>query len=298
MPTLTRGRFFCMALTQEKLAKIEKLASYKSTAGRLLFISDQIDQVDEKTQANIAELKEFLIQKQVEIDQEIQETAKKVVRGPLFRGPKGEKGDKGDKGEKGDQGPRGEVGPRAEITQEILDDLALSVESQIPPMLDHHFFNVKIDASQVLNLEENINITKVDLSKLELDASQIKNLPESKVIERGGGSSGVERIKSGNRTIRQGATEIVFGDNLVVTRTPNGVRIDGAPSGLSASAILSATGDVDDSNTDFIFTEKPTLVVVNGANYRENHGWTWDSGTLTASIAFPAGTNGDVYGIK
>lgn len=60
--------------------------------------------------------------------------------------------------------------------------------------------------------------------------------------------------------------------------------------------LLSPTGTVDDSNTDFVFSQEPTVIVVNGLSYRKNHGWTWNSGTSTATLANPAGTGGDVYG--
>lgn len=58
------------------------------------------------------------------------------------------------------------------------------------------------------------------------------------------------------------------------------------------------TGTIDDSNTAFVFTTKPFLIVLNHMTYRENSGWTWDEPTKTATIAFPLGAGtGDIYGI-
>jgi len=58
------------------------------------------------------------------------------------------------------------------------------------------------------------------------------------------------------------------------------------------------TGDVDDTNADFVFTAKPKAIVVNGRTLRENKGWTWNSGTLTATLTDGAvGTGGDIFGI-
>ena len=58
------------------------------------------------------------------------------------------------------------------------------------------------------------------------------------------------------------------------------------------------TGTVNDTNVDFVFTEQPLLVCVNGACYRVNNGWTWAAGTLTATLtAGAAGTGGDVFGL-
>lgn len=62
-----------------------------------------------------------------------------------------------------------------------------------------------------------------------------------------------------------------------------------------ALTIEAPTGNVDDNNTAFTFTAKPTLVIVNGAIYRENKGWTWSS--PIATISAPVGTGGDIYGI-
>ena len=57
-------------------------------------------------------------------------------------------------------------------------------------------------------------------------------------------------------------------------------------------------GLVNDSNADFTFTTKPKAIVVNGRTLRENKGWTWTSGTLTANLTDGAvGTNGDIFGI-
>ena len=57
-------------------------------------------------------------------------------------------------------------------------------------------------------------------------------------------------------------------------------------------------GLVNDSNADFTFTTKPKAIVVTGRTLRENKGWTWSSGTLTATLTDgPVGTNGDIFGI-
>lgn len=59
--------------------------------------------------------------------------------------------------------------------------------------------------------------------------------------------------------------------------------------------ILETSSTVDDSNVNFIFTQKPRLLFVNGAGYRENKGWTWSG--VTATLDNPLGTNGDIYGL-
>jgi hypothetical protein len=63
----------------------------------------------------------------------------------------------------------------------------------------------------------------------------------------------------------------------------------------SAQTIETPTGTVDDSNVDFIFTKKPFQIVINHMLYRENSGWVWS--VDTATLVFPVGTGGDIYGI-
>lgn len=61
-------------------------------------------------------------------------------------------------------------------------------------------------------------------------------------------------------------------------------------------SFLTATGDVDDSNTVFTFAEAPLLIVQNGAMYRNGKGVTI-SGT-SATLDYPVGIGGDIFGIK
>jgi len=68
--------------------------------------------------------------------------------------------------------------------------------------------------------------------------------------------------------------------------------------GATGVSQLTATGTVDDSNTAFTFASKPSIVVVNGASYRENKGWTWAALTLTVTLDSPVGDGGDIYGIS
>ena len=62
------------------------------------------------------------------------------------------------------------------------------------------------------------------------------------------------------------------------------------------AAILEATGTIDDTNVTFTFTQEPSTVSVNGGAYRKTKGWEWDEGTLTATLDFPVGTGGDIFG--
>lgn len=55
--------------------------------------------------------------------------------------------------------------------------------------------------------------------------------------------------------------------------------------GSGSITISSATsGSIDGTNTAFGFASKPKIIVSDDASYRENFGWTWNSGTLTATM--------------
>lgn len=65
--------------------------------------------------------------------------------------------------------------------------------------------------------------------------------------------------------------------------------------------LLDATGTIDDSNVEFTFTQEPSIININGALYPKETGiynWTWDGGTLTATLAVAVGTGGFIVGIK
>lgn len=85
---------------------------------------------------------------------------------------------------------------------------------------------------------------------------------------------------------------------------PNTNRVLISATLATGLTILPATGTVDDSNTAFTFTQKPSIIVMNGLSYRDEStvggvtAWTWNAGTLTATLFSPVGTGGDIYGIS
>lgn len=66
-------------------------------------------------------------------------------------------------------------------------------------------------------------------------------------------------------------------------------------SGSASLTPLEATGTIDDSNVTFTFASEPTLVVVNGASYRDGKGCTISGTSVT--LDNPIGTGGDIYGL-
>lgn len=65
------------------------------------------------------------------------------------------------------------------------------------------------------------------------------------------------------------------------------------------SRVLAATGTIDDNNTSFTITSKPTVLIINGGIYQESGGaitWSYDSGALTLSV--PVGIGGSIFGLQ
>ncbi len=74
-------------------------------------------------------------------------------------------------------------------------------------------------------------------------------------------------------------------------------------SGSGGFTILEKTsGAIDNSNTVFGFSQLPTFIVVGGIWYRSTTAggtvnWTWNAGTLQATLSGPVGTAGEVFGV-
>jgi len=91
----------------------------------------------------------------------------------------------------------------------------------------------------------------------------------------------------------EGVSEIVFADNLTVTRTANGVSVSGENGGSGGSGGIdfeTPVGTVDDSNLDFSVSNTPLYIVVNGAQMFEGAGYSYLAGVI--SLNNPVGTGG------
>lgn len=113
-------------------------------------------------------------------------------------------------------------------------------------------------------------------------------------IEYGGGpvDPGIT-VRTSNGTRFEGVYEVVFADNLTVTRTANGVSVSGENGGGGGGGNLdfeTPTGTVDDSNLTFDVLNTPLYLVINGAQYFEGVHYTLTS--LTITLNNPVGTGG------
>jgi len=90
-----------------------------------------------------------------------------------------------------------------------------------------------------------------------------------------------------------GGDTVSAGSNIVITTNPNGTKVISTTGALSS---LIATGPVDGSNINFSFVSKPTYIISDGAWYTENKGWSWNAGTLTATMIIPP--NDNIFGFS
>lgn len=155
--------------------------------------------------------------------------------------------------------------------------------------------------------EETPEQTRDKLETLEgeerLDISAIKGFENVKKDEGGklqlvGGTAGIKLYVGGVKKGTAKTLNLIAGSGVSLTYATANGRNDITISASGASlSILTSTGTIDNSNKAFTFVSKPNVVIVNGASYRENNGWTWTGGTLTATLDNAVGVGGDIYAL-
>lgn len=92
--------------------------------------------------------------------------------------------------------------------------------------------------------------------------------------------------------------KILAGSNVSISHDNIGgnetLTINASGSGGGSMTKLAATGAL--AQTAFTFISKPTVIVSDGASYEENKGWTWNGGTLTATMSIAP--TYDIYGLS
>lgn len=207
------------------------------------------------------------------------------------------------KGDPGDPGPKGDNTPvkgtdyfteadKQELIQSILTALPQPEKGKTPKKGSDYFTpeDIKHIAGVV---KAGIVVPKVDHEAIaEKAAKKVKGTISTKDVNGFEDSQTVLRhfIAQGSR---HGAGDTVAaGSNVTITTNTNGQKVISAAGG--SPTILVATGTVDNSNLIFTFVSAPTVVVVNGSQYRNGHGVTI-VGT-TATLDSPVGVGGDIFG--
>lgn len=206
----------------------------------------------------------------------------------------------------GDQNLQGIVGSLITQPKDGETPSKEQLEALIKPIVSEYTANL----SEV--------ITKKDLKKLvDLIVSQIK-LPEYKIVDeeeivgsikskkkiKAGDIDGLEQTLSAMRTQLSrgylhgsGVPSLTAGSNITLTPKADGGFTISSTGGSGTTILEPTSGAINDTNTQFVFSQKPNIIVVNGSQYRENKGWTWNAGTTTATLSSPVGTGGDIYAL-
>lgn len=139
-----------------------------------------------------------------------------------------------------------------------------------------------IDPKTIIGYETSDDVIR-KIKENKLDMRDIKGMPLNMNDMRWHGS---------------GIPSLTAGAGIVITDASDGGKIVAATGG-SGYTILTTTGTIDDSNLDFPFDSLPTELVINAGSYIQTGGsttWTWNAGTLTATLSTPVGTGGSIYG--
>lgn len=186
------------------------------------------------------------------------------------------------KGEKGDKGDKPSTAELLMLIEPLIPFVKDGEDGKVPdtdalraimkPLVDAAVANAQPTIQQRAEAERAADDKLAGLIANEV-AKKI-----SEVKRFGGGGSG-DRVKAGT--------------GVSITTNAIGQKVISAAGSFST---IVPTGDVNASNVTFVFSQKPTLISINGAFYRENHGWTWDN-VDTATLDFAPGAGGDVYGI-
>ena len=116
-----------------------------------------------------------------------------------------------------------------------------------------------------------------------------------------GGANQIRYLDDG-LLISDHVTELNFSTNITPTYDGNGritLTASGSGGGSSTSYIIEPTsGAINGSNTAYVFATQPAIIFSRSIALREGYGFTWDSGTSTATLTLPPPENSDVYGIS
>lgn len=240
-------------------------------------VAGWIKSLIEAVQRTRADLKEMVQTGLDRIDTKLA-TVRNGDTGP--QGPKGDKGEQGEKGDKGDPGEsiKGDKGDKGDAG-DILQIAALGTSVR--------------DGLELLDGDERLK--KEAVRGIEDIEKRIKSI-ELRPVKGVGGAKGIGLYVGGSKKLLTAQTiNLVAGSNVTLTYAyANGRNDITISSGAAdALAVITVTGDINDTNTSFTAASEPTLVVINGAAYRDGKGVTISGTSITTDNA--VGVGGDIY---
>lgn len=283
-------------ITNQELKKVSKnIQESNRIAGETKKDVQKIEIINEKPEKEVQkiEIVNEKPQKEVQKIEIVNEDIK--LAGAFFSLLKGTKGDSGK-----DAKP-----PTQEELKKIVTPLVSKIRDEEIVKLIKPLIPDAKDGSP--DSPEEI-VDKVNSAKNKISWKKIKDVPDfsfrDTMNQTGYASGGANQVRYLNDgvVISDHVTEINYSTNITPTYDGNGritLTASGSGGGTTTSYIIEPTsGAIDDSNTDFVFATQPAIIFSRSIAFREGYGFTWNSGTSTASLTLPPPTNSDVYGIS
>ncbi len=198
-------------------------------------------------------------------------------------GKDGAPGPKGDKGDRGEMGPTGiaifgRKGDPGKDGKDGSPDTAEQVRDKLETLKDDD----RLDKSAVKGIEQ-----------IEERVNQIEIRPA-----RVGGAKGIGLYVDGaKKLLTAQQINLVAGSGITLSYAHANGRNDITitATGTASLTPIAVTGDIDDSNTSFTAASAPSIVIVNGAAYRDGKGVAITGTAIT--LDNPVGTGGDIYAL-
>lgn len=244
---------------------------------------------------------------ELNIDQKIEEIVDKKIA--EIEIPVPENGTDGKDGVDGKDGADGKDGTDGKDADE--EAIVEKIKPLIPTKEDilASIKVPKVDKNEIIKkvieqIPHNQASLKVIQERIEADptaiAEKLMAMPEFKLkVKNIEGLDATLKLLD-RRYIHGGGDTVSAGTNISLVRLSNGTVQINSTGGLT---ILPATGLINDTNQNFIFTQKPSIIVMNGISYNDGAttggvtAWTWNSGTNTATMFSPVGVGNNIFGI-
>lgn len=277
-----------MPIDKKQLKKLEKLAKIIDNPAESTW--NELNNLDER----VEKLEENITNEKVYVKGEKGEDGKDGIDGL-----NGIDGKNGLNGTNGKDGKDADPVRTAELASKMAQDALKYSIPTIPQIKAELSITGEKIRDNLEDLQGDERLDKKAIRGLE-DLEKKINDNKNGGVRVIGGRAGFNLYVDGTKEGLIQTLNLIAGTGVTLTYSRNFGRNDITISNDSiAGTVLTATGTVNDTNKDFTFTSKPSIIVINGASYRETGGaitWTW--ATLTATLSSPVGVGGDIYGIR
>lgn len=214
-----------------------------------------------------------------------------------------------------EKGEKGEDADEEKIAKAVKHNLQNWVYEQVIPEIRQPIDGVSPDPKDVANIvlksipkiDEQRIINKIakqikpslkiiqDRTVIDEDALIEKFLDSPKFKDKITGIDNMIKVLD-RRYIHGGGDTVSAGTNVTITNVNGTKQINATSGGFSTLTLIS--GDIDDTNTVFVFSDVPSGVIINGSMYLagQTSGGVvmWTNIGATVTLANPVGTGGSI----